>query len=181
MKLLAEIPDLTPEQLAEQFWQLDDTQQAKFFSHLGCCALGTPAPWTGKVGEYHGLDLQMYFASRKCDGNGLRVMECLSQSVSAERLQPYLVVPQIGTFKHGSEAPFKEWQPIETAPKNGEIRIIIAEIRQDGEITNIDFDAVLEQESESWEIPALYWVWRSANGNVEEPTHWMPMPEIPSK
>jgi len=91
MKVEAEIKDLSPEQLAECFWQLDDTQQAKFFGHLGCCALGTPAPYTGKVGEYHGLDLQMWFASRHCDGNGLRVMECFSQTASADRLQPYLV------------------------------------------------------------------------------------------
>lgn len=101
MTIQATIPDLTPEQLAEQFWNLDDTQQGKFFGHLGCCALGTPAPYTGKVGEYHGLDLQMWFASRKCDGNGLRVMECMSQTVSQERLQPYLVGNQAVPVIHG--------------------------------------------------------------------------------
>lgn len=72
------------------------------------------------------------------------------------------------------------WQPIETAPKNGEQQIIIAEIR-DGEVVSMDYDAVLEKESESWELPQEYWVWKSAYGNVEEPTHWIPMPEIPTK
>ena len=70
-----------------------------------------------------------------------------------------------------------EWMPITTAPTNGEQRIIIAEIRN-GELIAIDFDAVLEQEQESWELPQTYWVWKSACGNVEDPTHWMPLPSL---
>ena len=72
-----------------------------------------------------------------------------------------------------------EWQPIETAPKNGEQRIMITRI-VDGEITDIDFDATFEQDQESWEIPQFYWVWKSAFGRVEDPTHWAPLPCIDS-
>lgn len=72
------------------------------------------------------------------------------------------------------------WQPIETAPKDGKTRIIIAKIAN-GEIKDIDFDAVLEEECESWEMPQSYWVWKSAFGRVEEPTHFMLMPPLPTE
>jgi hypothetical protein len=70
------------------------------------------------------------------------------------------------------------WQPIETAPRNGELRIIIAEIIN-GVIVDLDFDAVFEQEQESWEMPQPYWVWTSAFGRIENPTHWIPLPKPP--
>ena len=70
------------------------------------------------------------------------------------------------------------WQPIETAPRDG--NIIIATIR-DGEVVAMDYDAMYELEQESWEIPQPYWIWKSANGSVEEPTHWIPMPQIPKQ
>jgi hypothetical protein len=69
------------------------------------------------------------------------------------------------------------WQPIETAPHNGEQRIIIAEIRND-ELVDIDFDAQFVEERESWEMPQPYWIWQSAFGRLENPTHWTPMPEL---
>jgi hypothetical protein len=50
----------------------------------------------------------------------------------------------------------------------------------DGEIQDIDFDAIYEQEQESWELPQVYWVWKSAYGRVEEPTHWAPLPSLPN-
>lgn len=90
MTVTATIPDLTPEQLAELFWQLDDDQQARFFGHLGACALGTPAPFTKELGSYFGLDMQMYMAMKKCTPNGKRVIEIIGQMASQERLQPYL-------------------------------------------------------------------------------------------
>jgi hypothetical protein len=80
----------------------------------------------------------------------------------------------------GAEKGIGAWRPIETAPRNGEIRIIIAEFNHDGELTDIDFDAIYEQECESWELPQPYWVWKSAFGRVEDPTHWMPLPDPPT-
>ena len=70
------------------------------------------------------------------------------------------------------------WQPIESAPKDGEKRIIIAEFRGDGELVDIDFDATLEEECESWEMPQPYWVWKSAFGRIENPTHWIELPAL---
>ena len=69
------------------------------------------------------------------------------------------------------------WMPIETAPRNGEHRIMIAAIHN-GEIQDIDFDAVFEQEQESWELPQAYWLWKSAYGRIEEPTHWAFLPSL---
>ena len=71
------------------------------------------------------------------------------------------------------------WMPIETAPRNGEHRIMIAAIHN-GEIQDIDFDAVFEQEQESWELPQAYWLWKSAYGRIEEPTHWAFLPSLPN-
>jgi hypothetical protein len=60
---------------------------------------------------------------------------------------------------------------IETAPTDNKVPLILARII-DGEICEMDFDAVYEKESESWEMPQEYWIWKSAFGRVEEPTHW---------
>jgi hypothetical protein len=67
------------------------------------------------------------------------------------------------------------WQPIETAPKSGDPRIMIAQF-VGGELHDIDFDAVYEEDYESWEMPQLYGIWVSAFGRVEEPTHWALLP-----
>lgn len=72
-----------------------------------------------------------------------------------------------------------EWQPIETAPRDGgETGILIAEI-VNGEVVALDYDAIWASDYESWEMPQVYWYWASANGSVEEPTHWSPMPAMP--
>lgn len=71
-----------------------------------------------------------------------------------------------------------KWQPIETAPTDGSVDIFIAVIHN-GEVQQIDFYAAQEWESESWEMPNKYLIWTSAFGNVEEPTHWSPMPKMP--
>lgn len=91
MKVEAEIKDLSPEQLAECFWQLDHREQARFFERLGCCALGTTTPFGGQVGSYFGLDMQMCYTASEASGNALRVMECIGQQVEPSRMQPYLV------------------------------------------------------------------------------------------
>lgn len=103
MKITAEIPDLTPEQLAECFWAMNDEQQARFFGSLGACALATPTWFSGKLGSYWPLDMQMLSASSHCTPNGLRVMEIIGQSASGQRLQPYLehwqTMPDVAAFK----------------------------------------------------------------------------------
>lgn len=105
MKVTAEIPDLTPEQLAECFWSLDDSQQAKFFEQLGVLALSTPCSYSKKVGSYFPLDMQMCYAANHCSGNALRVMEIIGSHANgySERMQPYLVgnqkMPEIPATK----------------------------------------------------------------------------------
>lgn len=65
------------------------------------------------------------------------------------------------------------WHPIETAPKDNKHPLYLAQFNLDtGELIELDWDAAWESESESWEIPEVYYIWRSANGRVEEPTHW---------
>lgn len=95
MKIITDIEykEITPEQLAEAFWDMDDDKQARFFGHLGACALASSK--RGEFGSYLDLDMQLWNAARKCTGNGLRVMECFSQIHTEERLarlQPYTLV-----------------------------------------------------------------------------------------
>lgn len=103
MKLQSEIEikDLTPEHLAECFWNLDHHEQARFFERLGCCALGTPTPYSKEVGSYFGLDMQMYYTQQEASGNALRVMELIGQGSSHDRLQPYFVANQTLPAVHG--------------------------------------------------------------------------------
>jgi hypothetical protein len=63
------------------------------------------------------------------------------------------------------------WKPIETAPKNNIIPLYLAHFNEDKELIEIDFDGIWQCESESWEIPEVYYFWASANG-IEDPTHW---------
>lgn len=65
------------------------------------------------------------------------------------------------------------WHPIETAPKDNKRPLYLAQFNTEtGDLIDLDWDASWEPESESWEIPQVYYIWRSANGRVEEPTHW---------
>jgi len=52
----------TPEQLAEAFWAMDSRQQARFFGHLGACALATPDPFTKALPSWGAFDFQMFEA-----------------------------------------------------------------------------------------------------------------------
>ena len=77
------------------------------------------------------------------------------------------------------------WKPINTAPLDNERLLVIAQFDDSGELINLDWDAVWESECESWEIPEVYWFWASANGTVDEPTHWAyqdePLPPLCAK
>ena len=70
-----------------------------------------------------------------------------------------------------------EWKSIETAPKDNKKPLLLACFNDDGTLQNIDHDGSWESESESWEIPEVYYFWASANGYVEEPSHWMYQPD----
>lgn len=69
------------------------------------------------------------------------------------------------------------WKPIETAPKDNKRPLFIARFNDNGTMQSFDYDASWESESESWEIPEVYYYWASANGNVEEPSHWAYQPD----
>lgn len=68
------------------------------------------------------------------------------------------------------------WQPIETAPKNNKRPLLLARFNDDGSLQSFDYDGSWESERESWELPNVYYYWSTANGNVEEPSHWMYQP-----
>lgn len=70
-----------------------------------------------------------------------------------------------------------DWQPIETAPKDNKRPLLLACFAANGRMTSFDWNAAWESESESWEIPQVYYYWASENGYVEEPTHWAYQPE----
>ena len=67
--------------------------------------------------------------------------------------------------------------PIETAPRDNKRPLWIAAFDEDGVLQSFDYNAIWKSESESWELPDVYWYWASENGNVEEPTHWMYQPD----
>lgn len=69
------------------------------------------------------------------------------------------------------------WQPIETAPKDNKRPLFLARFNEDGTIQSFDYNSSWECESESWEMPEVYYFWASENGYVEEPTHWMYQPD----
>ena len=61
-----------------------------------------------------------------------------------------------------------EWQPIETAPKDG-TRVLVVER---GTVSIADwFDG------NGWE-PGACW-WATDSGSLRDVTHWMPLPEPP--
>ncbi len=68
--------------------------------------------------------------------------------------------------------PASEWQPIETAPKDGK-RIIVYCPKLDGPKENIV----------SYQRNGTNFPWRADEGNLlqrDQPTHWMPLPEPPA-
>ena len=69
------------------------------------------------------------------------------------------------------------WQPIETAPKDNKRPLWLARFNDDGTMQSFDYNGSWEKESESWEMPEVYYFWASENGNVEEPSHWAYQPE----
>lgn len=69
------------------------------------------------------------------------------------------------------------WQPIETAPKDNKRPLWLARFNDDGTMQSFDYNGSWESESESWEMPEVYYFWASENGNVEEPSHWAYQPE----
>ena len=76
-----------------------------------------------------------------------------------------------------------EWQPIETAPRDG-TDIIIAEIRfknSKADYGEIDIGSWEEDRNGADEFGDSYFCWMSNYGRVEEPTHWMPLPPPPGK
>ena len=68
------------------------------------------------------------------------------------------------------------WQPIETAPKDNKRPLWLARFNDDGTMQSFDYNGSWEGESESWEMPEVYYFWASENGNVEEPSHWAYQP-----
>lgn len=75
------------------------------------------------------------------------------------------------------------WQPLDTAPRDNLRSLYLARFDDLGELQELDFNGSWESESESWEIPGVYYYWASANG-IEEPTHWAyqdePLPPVPA-
>ena len=59
--------EITPEQLAEMFWEMDDSDQAEFFHSLFI------------VSDFQLLDTQMYGVGKLATEYGLRVMHLIGK------------------------------------------------------------------------------------------------------
>lgn len=79
---------------------------------------------------------------------------------------------ELSAVNESLPTPPSKWHPIETAPKDNKRPLWLAEFNEDGSLRELDWDGAWEIEQESWEMPEYYYVWCSANGRVEEPTHW---------
>lgn len=71
-----------------------------------------------------------------------------------------------------------EWQPIETAPKDGR-ELLVASTAQFGGLWVARFRLPLHGEPQN----QTHYVkeWRDSNGRWSTPTHWMPLPPPPQK
>ena len=72
------------------------------------------------------------------------------------------------------------WQPIETAPKDGTSVLLVVgkrvEIGHYVDSETIDY-GVKVRETKCWALDGRF---ISIFGGLPEPTHWMPLPEVPS-
>jgi hypothetical protein len=70
-----------------------------------------------------------------------------------------------------------DWQPIETAPKDGRQVIVVVDgrvkIGRWANVINTDH-GVVTYAHQGWSIPDMF-----AFGNTPEPSHWMPLPDPP--
>lgn len=58
------------------------------------------------------------------------------------------------------------WQPIETAPKDGDVLVYVARSKE-------QFVAYWDEEEEAWRF--------APNAKLKTPTHWMPLPPAPKE
>lgn len=76
-----------------------------------------------------------------------------------------------------------EWQPIETAPKDGTDILVIEPLNNCyGKITNAFWEKEQNKIFDGHKITIEgYWAESCDNQLVLEPTHWMPLPKPPQK
>lgn len=65
-----------------------------------------------------------------------------------------------------------EWQPIETAPRNGKRKLYLAKFNENGVLVELDFDGTWDYWFESWEMPHVCGCDWFSNKGIEGPTHW---------
>jgi hypothetical protein len=71
----------------------------------------------------------------------------------------------------GTEGSMSEWQPIETAPKDGTAVLLFDRTNKDSpDGSGIDFGFYYND--------AVRWLW-ACDGCEAKPSHWMPLPEPP--
>lgn len=64
------------------------------------------------------------------------------------------------------------WLPIDTAPKDNKVMLLLARFDSGGQLMEVDGDGIWELQEASWDDGhGSYYTWMSASG-IEEPTHW---------
>lgn len=76
-----------------------------------------------------------------------------------------------------------DWQPIETAPRDGTPILVFDPTRPDhreldGKIYDNPRYAISYYRT--WYPPNSQWMWGNRNSSECSPTHWMPLPPIPT-
>jgi hypothetical protein len=76
------------------------------------------------------------------------------------------------------ESDMSEWQPIETAPKDGTSILVIYEggqmIVSYWRVTESTTNGTVDYHMERWVTP-----WMAKPGVEPAPTHWQPLPDLP--
>lgn len=68
-----------------------------------------------------------------------------------------------------------EWRPIETAPRDGQTRLILGAWSATGStITILALEPLTSRQGDVWRPRAVY------GFSIFYPTHWMPLPEPPA-
>lgn len=143
------------------------------FAELGRCRR---CGKTGDMGDFVGIPL-----SRAQDepgrAGGAREGESLGIRQRQQLPPPRLEWDPDDAYERSLEEGANEmkWQPIKSAPRG--LDILLCEYRN-GNYSHIDVGSYGYIENNEWDGRPVYG-WLSNNGMIDEPTHWMPLPEPP--
>jgi len=134
-----------------------------------------PCPFCGEEAEIVSSWLYGNIYSVTCRDN----IDCMGYSDVDDRgyFPCYFATAQKAADAWNTRADVNGWQPIETAPKDGEVILLV----EDGDVT-----------AGMWCVYGCDGLWMDTRGighefdvwgkgEIRNPTHWMPLPKVPEE